>query len=689
MLTQLKWSANSGSQNSPAAARGPRPASRFVWAHGALFVMLAVASGMASRASEPTGAEERAFREAVARVAGAVVRIEPVVASEAAVGQGAEAVAGTGASTGLVLDPAGWVLTTAFAVPRDVAETVIVRPDGGRQAARAVGRDLPRGLVLLETEPLPDAPPLEIVPRDELSPGQWTIAVGRGWAAATPAVSVGILSAVDRAWGRAVQTDASVSPANYGGPLIDIRGRVIGILAPLPADTAGMNLGTELYDAGIGFAVPLEGVARVRSRLEAGETLAGGILGISYRSDDLINGDPVIASCRQGSPAAEAGLRPGDRIVVIDGQAVTRIADARHRIAARYAGDTITIDVARGEEPAKKLAVQATLAASLPPWRQPMLGVVAAAGGDNEPRGVQVEWVLPQGPADAAGLRAGDVIESLKRAEPSTDDKDRAVEILRDAPDLAGRLAGAAPGERVTLAVRQGETSRDIEVTTAPLDPRLPNELPPLADVAAGDDAATVVRLAAAEVAEPALAVLPAGAAKTPVGVLIFCGPPRGKVADADATAWKATVARHGIAVILVGSADPQRWSRDDIDGVKRALAALHARRPIDPRRVAVAGTAAGGSFAWLVAERLPGMIRGVALQAASLPRQSVIPTAEPGQALWVLLDDAAGDLGRRVADDRRRLEHAGHAVGTLPTDSGDAIPTDALGRWVRVLGMM
>jgi hypothetical protein len=78
-----------------------------------------------------------------------------------------------------------------------------------------------------------------------------------------------------------------------------------------------------------------------------------------------------------------------------------------------------------------------------------------------------------------------------------------------------------------------------------------------------------------------------------------------------------------------------------------------------------------------------------VALQAASLPRQAVIPTAEPGQALWVLLDEAAGDLGRRVADDRRRLEQAGHAVGTLPKDSGDAIPTDALCRWVRVLGMM
>jgi serine protease Do len=187
------------------------------------------------------------------------------------------------------------------------------------------------------------------VPRGELRPGQWAIAVGRGWDAATPGVAVGIISATDRVWGKAVQTDAAVSPMNYGGPLVDIAGRVIGILAPLPADTAGMNEGTELYDAGIGFAVPLEDVLAVLPRLERGESLAAGVLGIGYRSRDAINGAPVIASVRQGSPAAKAGLKPGDRIVRIDGRAVRRIADARHAIAPRYAGDTITVSVERGD----------------------------------------------------------------------------------------------------------------------------------------------------------------------------------------------------------------------------------------------------------------------------------------------------------------------------------------------------
>ena len=671
-----------------APAGATRPSLLFPWIWIAVAIL--VTATAVAQAGEPTLAEEAAFRAAVARVAGAVVRIEPVVASEAAVGKGTEAVAGTGPSTGLVIDPGGWVLTTAFAVPKDVVDVVVVRPDGGRQAARAVGRDVPRGLVLLRTDALPDAPSLEIVSRADLAPGQWTIAVGRGWASSEPAVAVGVLSAVNRAWGRAVQTDASVSPANYGGPLIDIRGRVIGMLAPLPADTAGMNLGTELYDAGIGFAVPLADVAPLRSRLEQGETLAGGVLGISYRSDDLINGEPVIASCRQGSPAVRAGLRPGDRIVAIDGQAVTRIADARQQIMPRHAGDTIRIDIARGDSTPEPHSFAATLVATMPPWRQTMLGLIAAPAAadtaDTKAAGVTVEWVLPEGPAGRAGVQVGDVIEAfaLEDAAAVGDDESR----LDGATDLAGRLAGLEPATKVTLSLRRGDDRPRLSIETTAFDPRLPADLPPLAADTTGD-AAKVIRLTAAEVAEPALAVVPAGDADAPLGVLVYCGPPHGPVADAEATPWKAAVARHGVAVILAGSADPQRWSRDDADGIKRALAALHARRPIDPRRVAVAGSGAGGSFAWVVAERLPAVIRGVALQNAALPRTAAIPTAEPSRSLWVLLGESAGDVGRRLADDRRRLEQAGHAVGTLPTPPNDAIPTDDLCRWVRLLGLL
>ena len=88
--------------------------------------------------------------------------------------------------------------------------------------------------------------------------GQWTIAVGRTFNQKEPNISVGVLSATNRIWSTAIQTDAKISPANYGGPLIDSRGRVLGVLVPLsPQKQGGEIAGAEWYDSGIGFAVPL------------------------------------------------------------------------------------------------------------------------------------------------------------------------------------------------------------------------------------------------------------------------------------------------------------------------------------------------------------------------------------------------------------------------------------------------
>ena len=642
----------------------------------------------AATGEEPTRAEEIAFRAAVDRVAGAVVRIEPAGGFEPAAAAG-EVTPGSGPSTGLVIDGAGWILTTAFAVPPETKDVVVVRQDGTRMAARAIGRDLPRGLVLLKSEPLPDIPVLETAARGELVPGQWTIAVGCGWSHETPSVSVGILSAVNRAWGRGVQTDAAVSPANYGGPLVDIAGRLIGILAPLPADTAGMTAGTELYDAGIGFAVPLEDVFRVLPRLKRGESAASGILGISYRSRDLINGEPVIASCRQGSPAARAGLRPGDRIVAIEDAPVARIADARQQILPRYAGDEIEVEVERPGIAGRR-TVRATLVDRLPPWRRAVVGAIVAPGAAGE-EGLRVRWLLPGGPAARAGIAVGDVVESV--AVPTSGAPEPLP--IDSAASLAGILAGIEPGGSVTLGIRSaGQQQRALDVVTAAAPEQLPAawpaDLPPAAQAADGPPEATaVVTLAAAEGGTPAVAILPAAATDRPLGALVYFGPPQGPVAESEALVWKAAAERHHVAVIMPGSDDPQRWRKDDARGVLRALAAVQAKRPIDVTRIAVTGRAAGGEFAWLVAERLGPLVRGVALLDAALPRQATITPAEPGRSRWILLGQGREPAAGGPAGDRQRLEDAGYPVGTLPAAEKDAVPADTLCGWVSLLGLL
>jgi serine protease Do len=543
----------------------------------------------------------------------------------------------------------------------------------------------------LKTQAVADLPALEPAPRRELAAGQWAIAVGRGWDQAAPSVAVGVVSAVDRAWGRAVQTDASVSPANYGGPLVDIAGRVIGILAPLPADTAGMKLGTELYDAGIGFAVPLEDMLAVLPRLQRGENLAAGILGITWRSRDVVNGEAVIAACRQGSPAARAGLRPGDRLVRIGTSPITRIGEARHQIMPRRAGDELAVEVERdAPNGPRRIEVQVTLVDALPPWRGAVIGVLPAAPAEAAAEGVKVEWLLPAGPAAAAGLVAGEVVRAVVLEGAAAGEGRVAID---SAAALGGVLAGVAPGDAVGLeVVRDGQPST-LNVTTiaAPADvpPALEGWHPAAGDPLRGPVDAAVVKLESPAEPRPPLAVIPRAGRKEPVGVLLYFGPPHGPVAEAEAAAWKTAAAAWDVAVILPGSADPQRWSGDDLPTVRRSLAALHARRPIDPARIAVAGRAAGGGFAWFAADRLGVMVRGAAVIDVALPRTAEVAAAEPGRSRWVLMGQGGeGDSGRSIAADRRRLEAAGFPVGTV-TAQGDTPPVDLLCRWNVMLGLL
>ena len=655
-----------------------------------LLVVVAVA-GLAgtprapATAVEPLLAEEAAFRAAVARVAGAVVRIEPPAATTAAVTAAAEAGAAVGPSTGVVVDPAGLIVATEFAVPADARETVVVLPDGRRVAARPLGRDTGRGIVLLQTVAIPEAVPLEVVPRANLAPGQWTIAVGRGWSATEPSVSVGVLSAVDRAWGLAVQTDASVSPMNYGGPLVDIAGRVIGIVAPLPAEPARMMRGTELYDAGIGFAVPLEDVLASLPQLRRGEDVRPGILGISYRSRDAINGEPVIAAVRQGSPAARAGLRPGDRITQIAGRAVRRIADARHAITPRQAGETVAISVERpAGGTAAAIESTATLVATLPPWRRAILGLVVADRaegdeGEDGAAGPAIEWVLPGGPAEAAGVTAGATIVGIRAtgAQESLPTPTAAA--------VAGVVAGLEPGDTVRLDLDRAGAPVSADVRLADMIHAVPDEGPPpvAAPLDGGVDAARVVRVKAVDLVDPPVAVLPLGASAAPV--LVWCGPPHGLVAESEAAVWKAAVAATGVAVLLPGSAAAREWTANDVETVIRGLQAVAGERTIDPARVAVAGQGAGGVFAWLVAGSLGDACAGVAVFDAAMPRRIRLGEAEPGKAKWILL--GAGESA--VGDDRGPLERAGHAVGTLPALGDAGPPAAVLCRWASLLGLL
>jgi len=291
----------------------------------------------------------KAFRASAAKVQLSIVRIEGFGGIAAGTDGGYQA-PGEGPTTGLIVSPDGYILTSTFNFLRQPPIITVVMPDGRRHVAQLLGRDETRRICLLKVAGVSDLPVPNIAPRDKVKVGQWAVALGVGFGPAQPVMSAGIISATSRISGKAVQTDANTSPATYGGPLIDLDGRVIGICVPLAPGASTAAAGAQWYDSGIGFAIPLDGFDEILGRLKAGETLRQPFLGVQA----IPYGDPPtgaeIKEVVTDSPAAKAGLAAGDKILSVGG---IDILDAAHLVTVvhRYlAGDKVEIIVLRGEE---------------------------------------------------------------------------------------------------------------------------------------------------------------------------------------------------------------------------------------------------------------------------------------------------------------------------------------------------
>ena len=407
--------------------------------------------------------EENAVKAAVERVAPSVVKIETFGGLERVGGM----LTGTGPTTGLAVTPDGYIVSSAFNFAQKPSQILVHLTGDLRLPAKLVATDHNRMLVLLKVE-MPAGKKLAVpvaAPRGEIAVGQWAIALGRTFDAPQPSLSVGIVSALNRVWDKAIQTDAKVSLNNYGGPLVDIRGRVLGVLVPMSPMSSDELAGAEWYDSGIGFAVPLEDILGLLPRLEKGDDLRPGLLGISMKGIDIYALPADIAAVQPNSPAAKAGIKPGDRVVEIDGRKIARQAQLKHALGPHYAGDKLHLVLLRGKD-----RVEATieLTAKLVAYAHPFLGILPlrSAGEPVAEPGVPIRWVYPDSPAGKAGLKPGDRLTEWQ-GKP-----------VKNYDDLAERLAELAPRAKVHLAVRRGEQTLpfDVELTTLP--EAVPADLP-------------------------------------------------------------------------------------------------------------------------------------------------------------------------------------------------------------------
>ncbi|MCA8923527.1 MAG: PDZ domain-containing protein [Planctomycetes bacterium] len=323
------------------------------------FAVLGVALGAPLAAqSRDEGALERVTKRAIERVAVGVVEIEALggleeafqaPTNEAGAEEGILARKGFkqayGPSTGLVVREDGWILTSTFFLRRKPRHLIVTTHDGKSYLATLAGQDEARALCLLKVQAKGLTPVTWAAP-EALRVGRYAIALGRGLGYEHLAVSRGIVSGLNRIGGRALQSSAAISPMNYGGPLVSLEGEVLGILVPLSMQ--GGQASVEIYDSGIGFAIPAVDAVAAIPRLSKAGVLRPGFLGVV--PDPLSQDGVRIAQVSPGSPAAQAGLEPGDTITAVGERAVERAWQLRHALGAHYAGDEVELSVSRGTE---------------------------------------------------------------------------------------------------------------------------------------------------------------------------------------------------------------------------------------------------------------------------------------------------------------------------------------------------
>lgn len=251
-----------------------------------------------------------------------------------------------GPTTGIIYSSDGLIIASSFNFVRDPLLITVSFSDGRRLAAELVARDQVRKIALLKVDAT-DLPVPEWYDVRDVRVGQWAVSLGLGFGGDAPSITVGIISAVNRMSGNAIQTDAKLSPANYGGPLCDLSGRFLGISVPM-AQRPGELAGIDMYDSGVGFALTKGRVDEIVAVLKTGRSLYRGWLGIQI--DRRVRDAVVVGRLADPSPMRSAGVKSGDKIV---GAGDMPISHYGHLVQALYmtpAGETVVMKMERDGE---------------------------------------------------------------------------------------------------------------------------------------------------------------------------------------------------------------------------------------------------------------------------------------------------------------------------------------------------
>src|SRR5687768_10988551 len=270
-----------------------------------------------------------------------------------------------GAGSGFIIDRAGYILTNNHVVDDATVIEVFLAGMSSTQrdglTAKVVGRDVLTDTALLQLTDLPEDPlPVsKFGDSAQLQAGDWVMAIGNPFSLSNT-VTVGVVSAVGRQQPTAVsqrfedmiQTDAAINRGNSGGPLLNVRGEVVGMNTQIVSDMGGGNLG-------IGFAVPVNTIRDILPQLMKGKVVRGRI-GVTIDTAPLTRalaedmGVPagvgaVINEVTEG-PARKAGIRRGDVVVEFNGKPVKNSSELVSMVTRTAPGTTVPIKIIRSKK---------------------------------------------------------------------------------------------------------------------------------------------------------------------------------------------------------------------------------------------------------------------------------------------------------------------------------------------------
>jgi putative serine protease PepD len=273
-----------------------------------------------------------------------------------------------GEGAGVVLNKQGDIITDEHVIANATSVEVTFQ-DGLRVSAKVLGSDASTDVGVIRVNvPASDLHPIPFANSDEAQVGDQVVAIGSPFSL-PETVTAGIVSQTGRSItapnnytiSDAIQTDAAINPGNSGGPLLDAAGQVLGLDDQI--ETNNTTSTGEGSSSGIGFATPGNEDLKVADAIIAGRPVKHAYLGVQLNGTSVggaqiatsaDGGSPVVS----GSPAAKAGLQPGDLITAVNGKSVTS-TDAFIATLGNYSpGNVVTLTVKRG---GKTMQVKVTL----------------------------------------------------------------------------------------------------------------------------------------------------------------------------------------------------------------------------------------------------------------------------------------------------------------------------------------